>query len=264
MEFSFDFLVPSLTESIIGPLTQPPTEEQKILKQQQIKAKGVSRGPSKLLSKFMPDEHRKDVPRSPNNKDKTPKKTKIPVPQTTEVQPPPPPPPAPTSAPAPAAVPPPPAVEPIIHQSALTHDSLSTPDDKFVSARDTIPTSRTTEEQEIEQYAEQIESMSNEQIMGLLQQASIYQLFESIQTSILPKLLECTLNGASFYRNMMKTIRFILQSDIDPHLIISFTNAIHIPDISLKHLKAILDHPTMRKEVRSFHILLSIIDSFLY
>lgn len=51
--------VPSLTESVIGPLTQPPTEEQILLKQQQIKAKGVSRGPSKLLSKFMPEEHRK-------------------------------------------------------------------------------------------------------------------------------------------------------------------------------------------------------------
>ena len=77
---------------MVGPLTQPPTEEQRILKQQQIKAKGVSRGPSKLLSKFMPDEHRKvkflfliefliislnkkDAPKSPGNKDKTPKKT---------------------------------------------------------------------------------------------------------------------------------------------------------------------------------------------
>ncbi|CAF1526313.1 unnamed protein product, partial [Adineta steineri] len=29
---------------------------------------GVSRGPSKLLSKFMPDEHRKDAPKSPGNK----------------------------------------------------------------------------------------------------------------------------------------------------------------------------------------------------
>ena len=194
----------------------------------------------------MPDEHRKDAPRSPNNKDKTPKKTKIPIPQTTEVQPTPPPPPPPA-----AVIPPPTIVEPIIHQSALANDSLATQDDKFVSARDTLLTSRTAEEQEIEQYAEQIESMSTEQIMGLLQQASIYQLFENIQTTILPKLLECTLHGASFYRNMMKTVRFILQSDIDPHLIISFTNAIHIPDISLKHLRAILDHPTMRKEVRS-------------
>ncbi|CAF4433539.1 unnamed protein product [Rotaria socialis] len=34
--------VPLLTESLVGPLTQPPTEEQRILKQQQIKAKGVS------------------------------------------------------------------------------------------------------------------------------------------------------------------------------------------------------------------------------
>jgi len=60
IEFDFsDKLVPLLTESIVGPLTQAPTEEQKILKQQQIKAKGVSRGPSKLLSKFMPEEHRK-------------------------------------------------------------------------------------------------------------------------------------------------------------------------------------------------------------
>lgn len=47
----------------------------------------------------------------------------------------------------------------------------------------------------------------------------------------------------------MKIIRFILQSDIDPHLNISFTNLIHIPEVSLKHLRAILDHPAIRKEV---------------
>jgi len=92
--------------------------------------------------------------------------------------------------------------------------------------------------------------MSNEQLMTLLHQASFYNLFETIPTTILSKLLECTLNGASFYRNIMKIIRFILQSDIDPHLIITFTNSIHIPDVSLKHLKAILDHPTIRKEVK--------------
>ncbi len=161
--------------------------------------------------------------------------------------PPPPPPPVPVAVVAPA--PPPPLAEPTINQSALVADSLATQDDKFVSARETPTTSRTSEEVEIEQYAEQIESMSPEQIMGLLHQSSFYQLFERIQSTIISKLLECTLNGASFYRNMMKTIRFILQSEIDPHLIISFTNSIHIPDISLKHLKATLDHPTIRKEV---------------
>jgi hypothetical protein len=185
--------------------------------------------------------NRQDAPKSPGNKDKTPKKNKIPIPQTIEMQPSPPP---------VAPIPPPPPVEPTINQSALAADSLATQDDKFVSARETLPTSRTTEEQEIEQYAEQIESMSNEQIMNLLHQTSFYQLLETIQPTIISKLLECSLNGASFYRNMMKTIRFILQSDIDPHLIISFTNSIHIPDISLKHLKAILDHPTIRKEVK--------------
>jgi hypothetical protein len=92
--------------------------------------------------------------------------------------------------------------------------------------------------------------MSNEQLMTLLHQASFYNLFETIPTTILSKLLECTINAASFYPNIMKIIRFILQSDIDPHLIITFTNSIHIPDVSLKHLKAILDHPTIRKEVK--------------
>ncbi len=91
--------------------------------------------------------------------------------------------------------------------------------------------------------------MSNEQLIDLLHQTSFYNLFDLIQKTILSKLLECTLNGASFYRNMMKIIRFVLQSEIDPHLIITFTHTIHIPDISLKHLKAILDHPTIRKEV---------------
>ncbi|CAF3899378.1 unnamed protein product, partial [Rotaria magnacalcarata] len=106
--------VPLLTESMVGPLTQPPTEEQRILKQQQIKAKGVSRGPSKLLSKFMPDEHRKDAPKSPGSKDKNQKKTKIPTLQNTAVQP------AQSRAVPP---PPPPLVEPIINQSALVADS---------------------------------------------------------------------------------------------------------------------------------------------
>jgi len=129
-------------------------------------------------------------------------------------------------------------------------DSLTTQDDKFISARENLTPSRTIEEQEVEQYAEQIESLSTEQLMNLIHQASFYKLFEIIQTTILPKLLECTLNGASFYRNMMKIIRFILQSELDPHLIISFTNSIHIPDVSLKHLKAILDHSTIRKEVK--------------
>jgi hypothetical protein len=172
------------------------------------------------------------------------------------MQPSPPPPPAAALIPPP----PPPPVEPTINQSALVSDSLATQDDKFVSARENLPTSRTTEEQEIEQYAEQIESMSNEQIISLLHQTSFYQLFETIQPTIISKLLECTLNGASFYRNMMKTIRFILQSDTDPQLIIAFTNSIHIPDISLKHLKAILDHPTIRKEVEFFRFSNSLFD----
>jgi hypothetical protein len=54
-----NYIVPLLSESIVAPLTQHPTEQQRLLKQEQIKAKGVSRGPSKLLSKFMPEEHRK-------------------------------------------------------------------------------------------------------------------------------------------------------------------------------------------------------------
>ncbi|CAF4126396.1 unnamed protein product, partial [Adineta steineri] len=244
--------VPLLTESIIGPLTQPPTEEQRILKQQQIKAKGVSRGPSKLLSKFMPDEHRKDAPKSPGNKDKTPKKTKIPTPQKPEVKQPPPPPLHPPP-------PPPPPVEPIINHSALIVDSLTSQDDKFVSARDNLTTSRTTEEQEIEQYAEQIESMSNEQLIHLIQQPAFAQLFQTIQITVLSKLLECTLNGASFYRNMMKIIRFILQADIDSNYIILFTNTIHVPDLLLKHLKAIFDHSTIRKEPWFAHILYDIL-----
>ncbi len=140
-------------------------------------------------------------------------------------------------------------VEPTINHSALAADSLATQDDKFTSARENLTPSRTAEEQEIEQYAEQIESISSEQLMSLLHQTSFSKLFETIQPTILSKLLECTLNGASFYRNTMKIIRFILQTEIDPNLIISFTNSIHIPDVSLKHLKAILDHPTIRKEV---------------
>ncbi|CAF4241147.1 unnamed protein product [Rotaria sp. Silwood2] len=241
--------VPLLTESIVGPLTQPPTEEQRILKQQQIKAKGVSRGPSKLLSKFMPDEHRKDAQKSPGNKDKNQKKTKIPTTQNTEIEP--------------LSSPPPLSVEPKINQSALVADSLTMQEDKFVSVRENLNTStltsRTVDEQQIEQHAEQIESMSNEELINLLHQESFYKLVETIQTTILSKLLECTLNGASFYRNMMKVIRIILQSDMDPHLIISFTNTIHIPDLSLKHLKAILDHSTIRKEPWFAHILYDIL-----
>ncbi len=154
-----------------------------------------------------------------------------------------------------------PPVQPTINQSALVADSLASQDDKYVSARDNLPTSvltsRTIEEQEIEQYAEQIESMSNEQLMNLLQQTTFHKLFETIQPTILSKLLECTLNGASFYRNIMKIVRFIVQSDCDAHFIIAFTNSIHIPDLSLKHLKAILDHPTISKEVKfvqQYHI----------
>ena len=49
---------------------------------------------------------------------------------------------------------------------------------------------------------------------------------------------------------MMKIIRFILQSDADPNFIIAFANLIHVPDMSLQHLKAILDHQTIRKEVK--------------
>lgn len=126
-------------------------------------------------------------------------------------------------------------------------------EEKFVCARENLNastlTNRTAEEQEIEQYAEQIESISSEQLMNLIHQESFYKLFQTIQPITLSKLLECTLNGASFYRNMMKVIRFILQSDIGPHFIISFTNSIHAADLALKHLKAILDHSTIRKEV---------------
>ncbi|CAF3652244.1 unnamed protein product [Rotaria sp. Silwood1] len=241
--------VPLLTESIIGPLTQPPTEEQRILKQQQIKAKGVSRGPSKLLSKFMPDEHRKDIQKSPGNKDKNQKKTKIPTIQNNEIE-------------TPLLQPPP--IESKINQSTHIPDSLIIQEDKFVSSvrenvNTSILTNRTIDEQQIEQYAEQIEIITNEQLLNLLHQESFYKLFEIIQPIILSKLLECTLNGASFYRNMMKIIRFILQSDMDPHLIISFTNTIHIPDLPLKHLKAILDHSTIRKEPWFSHILYDIL-----
>ena len=112
-----------------------------------------------------------------------------------------------------------------------------------------MSTARTPEEQEIEQYAEQIEAMTNEQLAGLIHQAPFYHLLESVQNTILSKLLECSLTGASFYRNMMKIFRFILQSELDPHFIIAFTNSIHIPDLSLAHLKSILDHPMIRKEV---------------
>ncbi|CAF4736985.1 unnamed protein product, partial [Rotaria socialis] len=181
------------------------------------------------------------------------KKTKISTLQNTEVQP----------AQSRTVPPPPPLVEPIINQSTLVADSLARQEEKFVSARENLHssrlTSRTIQEQEIEQYAEQIESMSNEQLMNLLYQESFYKLFETIQTTILSNLLECTLNGASFYRNMMKVIRFILQSDIDPHLIISFTNSNNTPNLSLKHLKAILDHPTIRKEPWFAHVLYDIL-----
>jgi hypothetical protein len=91
--------------------------------------------------------------------------------------------------------------------------------------------------------------MSNEQLTALLQHPPFIQLFQTVQTSTLGKLLECTLNGASFYRNTMKIIRFTLQADIDPQLTILFTNTMHIPDLSMKHLKAILEHPTIGKEV---------------
>lgn len=141
-------------------------------------------------------------------------------------------------------------MESINHQSALIADSLASHDDRFISARDNLATPRSIEEQEVEQYAEQIESMSNEQITGLLQHPPFVQLCQSVQNTILGKLLECTLQGASFYRNTMKIIRFALQAEIDPHLAILFTNTIHIPDVPMKYLKAILDHPNIRKEVR--------------
>ncbi|CAF4968656.1 unnamed protein product, partial [Rotaria magnacalcarata] len=80
--------------------------------------------------------------------------TKIPTLQNTAVQP------AQSRAVPP---PPPPLVEPIINQSALVADSLTMQEEKFVSARENLHssrlTSRTNQEQEIEQYAEQIESM---------------------------------------------------------------------------------------------------------
>ena len=153
-----------------------------------------------------------------------------------------------------APLPPPPVEEPTINQSALATDSLATThEEKYATARENLnssmSTARTPEEQEIEQYAEQIETMTNEQLAGLIHQAPFYHLLESVQNTILSKLLECSMTGASFYRNMMKIFRFILQSELDPHFIIAFTNSIHIPDLSLAHLKSILDHPMIRKEV---------------
>ena len=193
-----------------------------------------------------------DAPKSPGNKDKTPKKTKIPTAQGKEI------PAVPVTKVLAAAPPPPPppVVEPTINQSTLMVDSLATMtthEEKYVSARENLnssmSTARTVEEQEIEQYAEQIEALTSEQLIGLIHQASFFHLVESVQNTILSKLLECSLTGASFYRNLMKIFRFILQSELDPHFIIAFTNSIHIPDLPLAHLKSILDHPNIRKEV---------------
>ncbi|CAF3505790.1 unnamed protein product [Rotaria socialis] len=93
----------------------------------------------------MPDEHQKDAPKSPGSKDKNQKKTKIPTLQNTEVQP----------AQSRTVPPPPPLVEPIINQSTLVADSLARQEEKFVSARENLHssrlTSRTIQEQEIEQ-----------------------------------------------------------------------------------------------------------------
>ena len=192
---------------------------------------------------------KKDAQKSPGNKDKTPKKTKVAAPPPVEVQQPPPPPPS--SAPPPVSIPIPVTVEPVVSKSAIPVDSLSVQEEKFSSARETPLTARTAEEQDVEQYAEQIEIMSPEDLFGLLHQKSFIELLEIVSTRILPKLLECTLNGASFYRNLMKIFRFILQSDLDPHLIISFCQTMQIPSTQLKHLRSILEHATIRKEVQN-------------
>lgn len=44
---------------MVAPFTEPLSERQLQLKQEQIRAKSGPRGPSKLLSKFMPDDQRK-------------------------------------------------------------------------------------------------------------------------------------------------------------------------------------------------------------
>lgn len=146
-----------------------------------------------------------------------------------------------------------PAIEPSSSQTTIVADSLATQDDRFVSARENLEsaalTARTAQEQELEQYAEQIESFSIEQLITLIHNEAFFNLLETSHTTVLTKLLECTLNGASHYRNLMKIFRIILQSEIDPHLIIGLTNSLHIPDIQVEHLRLVLEHPNMKKEV---------------
>lgn len=145
-------------------------------------------------------------------------------------------------------------VEPINGRSTIVADSLATQNENYVSARQNLnssmSTTRTVEEQEIEHYAEQIESFSNEDLVALMHQSPFYHLLENVHRTALGKLLECSLTAASFYRNLMKIIRVILQSEIDPSLIISFTNSIQIPNLPIEYLKAILTHPSIRKEVK--------------
>ena len=143
--------------------------------------------------------------------------------------------------------------QPSITQSALPVDSLAAQDDKVVTDRETpnspMLSARTMAEQELEQYAEQIDSMSPEQLMALLHESSFFNLLDNFHVTSLGKLLDCSLQGASIYRNLMKILRTLLQSEIDPHLIIGFSTSIHIPDVTFQHLKGVLEHPTMRKEV---------------
>jgi hypothetical protein len=138
-------------------------------------------------------------------------------------------------------------------KSDLIVDSLSTDNDRLGSARDTVPsamlTSRTVEEQDIEQYAEQIESMSNDELIELIHRTSFVDSLGTSHTSLLPKLVECSLSGASFYRNLMKIIGIVLQSNSDPLDLIVFAHSIRVPDLSLKYLKSIVEHATIRQEV---------------
>ncbi|CAF1190432.1 unnamed protein product, partial [Didymodactylos carnosus] len=265
--------VPALSESIVGPLTIPPTEEQKMLKQQQIKSKGGSRGPSKLLSKFMPDEHRKEAPKSPIKKEKTPKK-KIPtkvdehstipngVVDLVSIE-------QPISA----------SVQPvsttikkkemaierkssIIDQPKLKPPSTtsdSEQEEKWLSARENISPPIMPNEHELEQYSEKIEFMNSDQIVELLHNNHFYTLLESTNSLALPKMFECSLRGASLYRNMMRIIRCILQSDAEPVLLITFSNSIQLPDFLVKHLKQIMEQTVIRKEPWFGHVLFDIL-----
>ncbi|CAF0968765.1 unnamed protein product, partial [Didymodactylos carnosus] len=267
--------VPALSESIIAPLTITPTEEQKMLKQQQIKSKGVSRGPSKLLSKFMPDEHRKETPKSPIKKEKTPKK-KVPAKVdeqptihngvmnliSTEQ----------TMIPSVESVPIATKKKDVTveRKSSINEQQLrkskapvttsdSEQEEKWVSARENMSPPIMPNERELEQYAEKIEFMNSDQIVELLHNNQFYTLLESTHTLALPKMFECSLRGASLYRNLMKIIRYVLQSDTESVLIITFSHSIHLPEFVVKHLKQIMEQTNIRKEPWFSHVLFDIL-----